>query len=486
MKKLISMGVLVSVIAILFSCNSANAAKPSGRQPDWINNPKTDSATLYFVGYAEDMGVIEQVKDKAFQNAKGKIANMIFESTEVEKVFSASGSLSDDAELSRSYQETVKSQSAVKLSGVELEEFYTEETDESGLKIYKVWVLAKISRATLEKERQRIFSEIQRKLALVEDNLKKADEYLASGRVIDAVNAYVSAAVSSTKVEERMDEYSIYVTRAVKAMGGLILEPSRNPAQIDNSQEANFAFTLYYTSPSGKVAVPGAKISFTVRNNGGDFTTAGVTDDKGQVVCAVRKLKTVQSGNQLYARLSLDFKEVLDLGGTYSKSYSTLKDAAEKVYALSEFKSISSENRAIPTTVIAMVDNDGSFKLVPALAAEAQTQLIARGYKVVKFNESVSLADINDAKQSALSRLEANGIKRVFVLTVSQQDKPKYNETLERYMGVYSVAAQLIDTATGEIISAKNIKVSATSPSERSVFDAFVKAAGNQLRSLIE
>jgi hypothetical protein len=112
--------------------------------------------------------------------------------------------------------------------------------------------------------------------------------------------------------------------------------------------------------------------------------------------------------------------------------------------------------------------------------------LIGKGYKVLKYSESVSLEDIYNAKQEALNILSAKNIKRVFVLYVNSQEAPKYNQTLERYLGVYSVSAQLIDTATGEILSAKNIKISATSTTEDGVFESFIKAAGSQIKKLVD
>lgn len=482
--------VLVIIFSFL-SCGSSSGtvrenAAAGPNQPSWITQQKKDSQYYYFVGYAEDLGAAELVKEKALQNAKGKIATSIFEETEVEKVFTTSGGISDNEELQKNYKESVKSKSAVNLAGVEVDDQYREESSDGDLTVMKVWILVKMSVKNFEKERARILSEIQRKLALVDNNLKQAQKFLDEGRALDAVNSYVSAAISSVKVKERADEFPIYINQAGKVLGSMIVEAQDNPGSLDISKGDQFKFNVFYSTENGKVPVPGAKINFAVRNNDGDYSRSSVSDKSGLVTCKISRLKEVRSDNILTARLGADFPEILDTGNENRKYYTTLKDYLEKIYASSEFKTLSAVNRNIPTAVIAMVNDDGNLKISPNLSSEGQSSLIAKGYKVVRFSDAISLRDIYEAKQSALDQLSAKNVKRVFVLYVSSEDKPKYNDDLQRYMGVYSVSAQLIDTATGEVLSAKNIKISATAQAEKGVFDSFVKAAGSQIKKLIE
>lgn len=491
MKNRIVLSFFLAIFLTFLSCGSSSGTvredgSPGINQPSWITQLKKDKDYVYFVGYAEDMGVMTEVRDKALQNAKGKVANSIFEETEVVKVFSTTGGISDNEELKKSYQENIKSTSAVNITGLETEDQYAEQSNDAGLEISKVWVLVKMSVKNYEKERNRILAEIQRKLALVDDNLKKAKDFLSKGMAWDAVNSYVSAAVSSVKVKDRTDEFPIYVNEAGKVLGSMVIEAQDNPASMDLSKAGTFTFKVFYSTEDGKKPVPGAKVQFAVRNNDGDYAKNAVSDKTGTVTCKINKLREVRSDNVLYAKLNADFPEILDSGAGNKKYYTTLKDYVEKVSASSEFKTLSAQNRAIPTTVVAMVNRDGDLKAVPNLASEGQSALIEKGYKVVRFTESVPLQEIYEAKMSALGQLSAKGIKRVFVLYVSSDDKPKYNEDLQRYMATYSVSAQLIDTETGEIVSAKNIKISATSQSEKTVFESFVKAAGNQIKKLIE
>jgi len=493
MRKIFYISMLSTALTFFFYCgNTASAVKsevatsnlPS--QPSWVTKPKKDNQNLYVVGYVEDTGSLEEVKEKAFQNAKGKIANVIFEETSVEKIFNTSGGLSGDEELRKSYQETVKSKSIVNLSGVEIEDVYYEQTEDSGLTILKVWVLVRISNKNLERERNRILSELQRKLSLVDDSIKKGDDYIEKGLVIDGINAYLTAAISSTKVKERMDEFPIYISRAEKTLANLFIETGENTDSIDTGKGGAFQFKVYYSSTSGKIPVPGAKVTFTIRNNDGDYSRSGVSDTNGIVLCRIKRLKNVISDNRLYASIKLNFDDILDLGKDFQKYYSSLKNSEERISAYIDFKTISSEKLNIPTSVIAMIQSDNGLKRLPNLTSEAQSHLLKKGYKVIKFPEKISLEQVYEASQSALEKLSESGIKRVFVLYVNSEGEPKYNEEIGRYLGIYSVSAQLIDTSTGEILSAKNIKINATSRNKNGVFDSFIKAAGAQIQKLFD
>ena len=55
-----------------------------------------------------------------------------------------------------------------------------------------------------------------------------------------------------------------------------------------------------------------------------------------------------------------------------------------------------------------------------------------------------------------------------------------------RYIGSYSISSQFIDTGTGNIISSKNLKITATSLTEKGLLDSFVSAASRQISKVIE
>ncbi len=483
MKKFSVLFALTAILAV--SCNESSVKNGGKAVPDWVGRPPQDKIYKTVVGFTEDMGTVEEVKAKALANAKAKLSSYIFEETSVKKVFTTSGALNGDEDLQKSYRENIESESAARLTGVEIVDSYSETTDDGGLTVNKVWVLTRMSQTAIKKERSRILSELKRKLELVESNIRRADSALSSGQVIDAVKSYISAAISAAKVENRQDEYIIYINKAGKILDSMYLQTEEVPKSVDISGESQVSFKVYFTSKSGPMAVSGAKVNFVIRNNKGDYTRSDVSSD-GLVACKIDSLREVNLNTSLYATLSLDFQELLDLGGNYKKSYSTLKSYTQKVTASASFKTVSGERRKLPTAIIALVNDHGKIKRLPSLAAEMQSLMLGRGYKVVKASGRISSSDLAQGKPSALRVLQKQGIKRIMILQVSEKSAPKYNKTLERYKASYSLASQLMDTKTGEVLMSKNTRVTPTADSAEGVMDAFIKASGRALKRLID
>ncbi len=483
--------VLFISLFLLASCTAAGRAdnQPggvSGGAPSWVAVPKKDKIYFYAAGYIEDTGNFEDIKAKAFQNAKGRIADAIFEETSVEKVLTTSGGLGDNEELRKSYRETVKSSSTVNLSGVEIDDVYYEKSTDSGLDVYKVWVLARISYRNLERERNRIIQELQRKLELVDNTIREALKLAGEGRIIDAVGAYITAAVSSAHVRDRMDEFPIYINQAGNLLDKISIEPLDNPGSIDTAGGGKCRFAVFYADRTGKIPLSGIKTVFVVKNNSGDYTRADVSQTNGTVECDIKKLAEVKGGNRLYASISLDFSSIEGLGADYSKYYSILIDRRDKISAYTEFRTVSSINRNIPAGVMAFSGESGSYEAEPDLAAEARSYLIGKGYKVVNYPKEVSPDDISQGKPGVMSNLISSGIKRIMLIMVREPAEIEYNTDLGRFLGVYSVTVEFLDTSTGEIVSSGNFKVSATAMTKNSVKDSFIKAAGKQIKNLIE
>ncbi len=437
-------------------------------EPPWASTPKKDKVFFYSVGYVEDTGNLEDIKAKAFQNAKGFIADAIFEETSVEKVLTTSGGLGDNEELRKTYTETIKSKSAVNLTGVETEDIYYEKTEDSGLVVYKVWVLAKISYTDLERERSRILSELQRKMALVDDNLKEAEGFIGSGNIIAAVNSYLAAAVSAMNVKERSDEIPIYISKAEKLLDNIAVESTDNPSSIDMGKGNVFRFIVSYNGNSGKTPLGGVRVSFLIKNNEGDYSRTGVSETNGIVLCRINSLKEAKPGNIIRAVLSIDFSGI---------DSAALRDAMDRAAAHSEFRTFSLENMNIPVSVISGI---------PDLTAKVQDYLILKGYKVVKIPPDLTLESFSEENPESLKELSSVGIKRVMIIKFNAPDNAQYNKELDRYLGVYSLTAQLIDTSTGEILSSRNIKLSVTAASKGGIPGSFIKAAGKELKNLID
>ena len=487
MKKYFYLLVFTSIFLTLSYCNGSTAkANPvPDAGPSWALNPPKDSTYYYFAGYADGLDPVKKIQDMAVNNAKAEIMAYIFEESTVNSVFETFGSLSDNKALQKNMKETVKSQSAARLSGVETEKTENKTVDDGGLKLNKVWVLVKIKKSAVQKERKRIINELKRKLELVEKNIREAQSALNDGRVIDAVRSYISAAISATKVKERKDEFPIYLNEAGNILANLSVESVGHVGKIDINKGGTLKFKILYAGKNGSIPVKGATLKFSIRDNRGEYNKKAISDSHGIVIAKIQRLNSVNNANMLYAKLYLPADELMNLGSAYQKYYSTLKTQADRVQASVQFVSISKANLNIPTAVIAIKESKGKFSKVPALTSKALSLLQNKGYKTRKFPDSVSLKAIYNISDKALRQLKARGIKRVFVLYVNADVNPKYQDTIKRYVGFYSVSSQLVDTSSGEILASKNLRLSGAASSKSATFDAFIQTAGRKLRNII-
>ncbi|OHD54537.1 MAG: hypothetical protein A2Y33_05070 [Spirochaetes bacterium GWF1_51_8] len=472
---------------ILMSCGGGGAAvKNNGpvQEPDWALNPPSSSQFYYFVGYTQDLGTGIEVKDKAYKDALSKAVEFIFQEATVNTALKVFGSLNDPA-LQKDYEQDIKTKAKASLGGLEVEKTEAIPFAEDGLNGYSVWVLCKISKAQVDKQRQDIINEIERKKKLVEEQIKNAQTFISQGKVIDAVNAYVTAAISASKVEERKDEAIIYINLAGNLLKKIFLEADEGVKEVEMTKGAEFTYKVYYSGDDGKIPVYGAQVMFTLNNNKGDYNRTAVTDKEGSAKCKITGLKSV-GATKLYANLDITFNELTTIGGDYQKYYIDLKNYVQKSMATASFTAVNKENLNITTSVVALVNKDGEYELIPSMASGMLSYMKSKGFKAVKFPSDINLDKLAQSDDATLAKLEAQGIKRVFILVVDSDSEPVYAEVIKKWKGVYSVSAQLIDTKTGEIYFSDNVRISAAAESAKEVFGSFVKGAENQLKTLID
>ena len=472
---------------IIFGLLGCGGGGVKSEDPAWALDTASDGDYYYFVGYAEDIATATVVKDKAFEKAKSQAVSFIFQEASVEQAFNTVGSLSDDSGLQSTYKEAVISKSAASFGGLEIDKVEARPFNEAGLEGNRVWVRAKILKSTVVTERQRIISEMKRKLELVEQSVREAEDALAEGNAVKAINAYVKAIISASKVEERKDEVLIYVNLAGQVLQKITIEPDpAAPKTLDISSSTEIKFTVYYNSDSGKTPVKNVNVLFTLRDNTGDYNRNAVSDAEGNALCRLANIREVNTSTKLYATLSLDFPELLNLGKDFQSYYLTLKDYVGKTQSGISLRTASEANKKITTAVVSMVNDNGNLKPIPNLTSEILAQLQSRGYKVVKFPSGLSLTGAKDLDQSVLDSLAAAGVKRVFVLYVDSDGAPSYKESIKKYVGFYAVSAVLVDTSTGEVFFSKNLRMPGNADNPEAVFGSFVSAAANELQGLVE
>ncbi|NPV38536.1 hypothetical protein BREVNS_0384 [Brevinematales bacterium NS] len=485
-------GGIILMMGIFLACGGQNVRAassptvPTTKQPEWITKTIQDKTFFYAVGYAEGIDVLEKLKDQALADAKAKIANTIFEQAEVDKQIQSYGMISEDSKesLKTQFRQSVRSRSVARLTGVEIVQQYTEDVNEDGLKYTRVWVQAKISRSAMENERQRILSELARKLALVDENLRRAENAVKEGQIREAIEAYQRAIVSATQVEERRDEIAVYASSATSLLQNIRIRAVNIPQTIDTDRGGKLTFQVIYLG-NQEQPVEGIPVSFALRGNTGQWTRSVLSGKNGQVICEIQNLKNSIPENRMTATIDMDFPELLSLGDAYKPLYTQLRDAVSKSQLTVSFKSVSLKKQERTTAVLCLVQEGSEWRTLKALETEMESAILKRGYKIKRVSERPSASDLVDLNPSVFSLLKSQGISQVVIVSVMPSDI-SYNETVGRYIGAYQVSLQMVDIENKEVLQTENTRITASATKKEDVLQAFVNAAAKQLTIVLE
>ncbi|URA10519.1 hypothetical protein [Thermospira aquatica] len=481
----------IAAVVVVLSCGEQSVRTTSSparksEQPSWITSSSQDKEYFYTVGYAEGIDVLEKLKDQALADAKAKIANTIFEQAEVDKEIRSYGMISEDSRdsLKAEFRQSVRTRSVARLTGVEIVQQYTEDVVEDGLKYTRVWVQAKIKRSTMEAERSRILSELARKLAMVDENLRKAEQAARSGRVREAIEAYQKAIVSATQVDERRDEIGVYAQAVTSLLQKIRIKPVSIPQTLDTDKGGKLVFQVVYLGET-EIPAEGLAVSFTLRGNTGLWTRSALSGKEGQLVCEIENLKSSIPENKLIAVVDIDFPELLSLGDAYKGLYTQLRDAVTKSQVQVSFKSVSLRKQEKITTVLCLVQQDGSWQTLKPLETEMESAILKKGYKVKRISQRPDATSLVDLNPSVFGVLKSQGMAQVVIVSVVPSEI-SYNESVGRYVGTYQVSLQMVDVESQEVLQTANTRITASAEKKEQVLQAFVNASSRQLVELLE
>ncbi len=481
----------IAGVVMVLSCGEqgVRAATPSGgksQQPLWITSSVQDKEYFYAVGYAEGIDVLEKLKDQALADAKAKIANTVFEQAEVDKEIQSYGMISEDSResLKTQFRQAVRTRSVARLTGVEIVQQYTEDVEEDGLKYTRVWVQAKIKRSAMEAERNRILSELARKLAMVDENIRKAEQAASAGRVREAIEAYQKAIVSATQVDERRDEIAVYAQAVTSLLQKIRIKPVTIPQTIDTDKGGKLVFQVVYLGETERPA-EGVAVGFALRGNTGQWSRSALSGENGQVVCEIQNLKNSIPENKLTAMVEMDFPELLSLGDAYKPLYTQLRDAVTKSQAQVSFKSVSLRKQEKTTAILCLAQQDGTWQTLKSLETEMESAILKKGYKVKRVSGRPGASSLVELDPSVFGVLRSQGIAQVVIVSVVPSEV-SYNESVGRYVGTYQVSLQMVDVESQEVLQTENTRITASAEKRDQVLQAFVNAASRQLVGLLE
>ncbi len=283
MRKLVA--VLIPLL-VLAACVST--PEPVADVPGWVlNPPPPDAANTYFVGYSSaGAGDVAKASDDAAANLVASIMNYIGTKITVDSSATAKATL-------ESYQadivQTVKSESAGRLTGFVIKERYLAKGPNNSVTVY---ILASYQTKELEKEKARIAAAFKEREDAVAKPEAAGDAAVAAGRWFDAMKSYVEAAVaaSGSDIDNADVKMERTINKARTVLGKLRFERVDAPAQANLAKQfpKPFQARLVYGEGAGAPGIPGAEVFmvYQSRNAAGRVVTRterGLTDERGVI-----------------------------------------------------------------------------------------------------------------------------------------------------------------------------------------------------------
>ncbi|MGZ6142469.1 MAG: hypothetical protein ACXWLM_03970 [Myxococcales bacterium] len=148
----------VAVALFAFACGPEKPAAvktaSSPKPPMWLVKAPSDSATLYFSGAKEGAGSLQEGQDSALEAARSQAAQYIGVEISAEH-----SDVMSTEEAENKAKDTVKSRATAMVRSAELADVYYEkisrEAGSGTIDRFDVWVLIKLPRAEIQKERDR-------------------------------------------------------------------------------------------------------------------------------------------------------------------------------------------------------------------------------------------------------------------------------------------------------------------------------------------
>jgi hypothetical protein len=179
----------------LCACGGEKAAlktSSSPRPPAWLAKAPSSSETLYFSGAKEGASSLEEGKASAIESARSQAAQYIGVEISAEH-----HDVMSTEEAENMARDTVKSRANAMLRSAELADVYYEkisrEVGSGTVDRFDVWVLLKLPRSEVEKERQRQAQEAQQTAAAGVALYREGREQEKQGNVIGALVRYRDA-----------------------------------------------------------------------------------------------------------------------------------------------------------------------------------------------------------------------------------------------------------------------------------------------------
>ena len=272
------MGIAALAACALCACGGEKpAVKTSStpRPPAWLAKAPSSPDMLYFSGAKEGAASLEDGKASATESARSQAAQYIGVEISAEH-----RDVMSTEEAENMARDTVKSRANAMLRSAELADVYYEkisrEVGAGTVDRYDVWVLLKLPRAEVEKERQRQAQEAQQTAAAGVARYREGRDQERKGNVIGALVRYRDALAKAKSVPG-----STATGDREIASASALLQRSQDAASAAQGK-ARRAIVIAPPWVAGAVTQALAKQGFSAQTQGETSESAALAQAKAQ------------------------------------------------------------------------------------------------------------------------------------------------------------------------------------------------------------
>jgi hypothetical protein len=307
------------VLALAVLAAACGGEKPavktssSPKPPGWLAKVPTSGEALYFSGAKEGAASLEEGKASAIESARSQAAQYIGVEISAEH-----HDVMSTEEAENKAKDTVRSRANAMLRSAELADVYYErisrEVGAGTVDRYDVWVLLKLPRAEVDKERQRQAQQAQQTAAAGAARYREARDQERQGDLIAALVRYRDAVAKAREVAGNTPTGDRELPTA-----GALLQKAQDAANAAQSK-ARRAIVVAPDWVAGAVTQALSRQGFTAQTQGEASENAALAQAKAQGMPWVIVVKgtTVPGGSvfsQVAATASLDVRALESQGG---------------------------------------------------------------------------------------------------------------------------------------------------------------------------
>ncbi|GMT50321.1 MAG: hypothetical protein IEMM0008_1860 [bacterium] len=299
-------------LILLLSCHSTGSKAEYGDSaPDWVHTSSLHDGYYWGVGYSEGKRSPIEAKKEAVANGKSKLAEIMESriSSSVEVVYKSIEGIDQTTSQQSIYSE-IKVKSFANLRKVVIDRTHYIKQPNGA---YEYYVLVKVSEKEFIKKMEKLQRKYLEKIASVDGNLKKGKALLKKGLVGPAVNRFIYAAINSTRVPDRVNQFQDIVLLIQKTLKNIRFKKinDRQKGTLKGGLAKPVKVQLIYHSGSKRIPVRKTALRFYLKRNGGSrYDKTAVTNRDGMAQSRVRSFK--RGGNNVKMMVRLDLTIALD------------------------------------------------------------------------------------------------------------------------------------------------------------------------------